>query len=280
MKHGLPPILALLLAPLTLLWAAEAPEPAPDLKPGARIILRFPELPPTLHAMQAGQEAVTQAYVALPENYAPDRKFPLFVFLYGGHGGPAAGPGRGVQIMENKDCIFVNLPLFKKAFDPDGPYKGLLVTAERDGETICSAYSAMLKKIHATIPNIDTARNIIGGMSNGANSIVAMFEVGDAYLMSTFQSLVLVEGGWPSIRTFHRYRGKGILYLYGDYAGQDDWMGKRMREELPKAARRLADAAADNQLNATGRVMKDTGHDMPTRFDADVKAWLVQQLAK
>ena len=244
------------------------------------MILKFPELPQTLYAMQSGQEATTQAYLALPENYSPERKFPLFVFLYGGHGGPGAGPGRGQQIMENKDCIFVNLPLFKKKFDPDGPFKGLLITTEQDGETIRQAYTAMLKKIYATIPNIDTAHNIVGGMSNGANSIVAMFETGDAYLMSTFQNLVLVEGGFYSIKTYARYQGKGILYLYGDYAGQDDWLGKKMREDLPKIVKKLDDAITANQLNVTGLVMKDTGHDMPARFNADVKAWLVKQLTQ
>jgi predicted peptidase len=229
--------------------------------------------------MQSGEEAVTQAYLALPENYSPERKFPLFVFLYGGHGGPGAGPGRGQQIMENKDCIFVNLPLFKTKFDPTGTFKGLLITTEQDGETICRAYTAVLKKVYATIPNIDTAHNIIGGMSNGGHSIVAIFEKGDAYLMSTFQNLVLIEGGWYSIKTFDRYKGKGILYLHGDYAGQDDWLGKKMREDLPKAVKKLEDAVAAHRLNATGLVMKDAGHDMPTKFNADVKAWVLKQLA-
>jgi predicted peptidase len=277
MKPTLTLVTALLLAPLTVLHAADAPAPL-DLKPGTRMILKFPDLPQTLYAMQSGQEAVTQAYLALPENYSPERKFPLFVFLYGGHGGPGAGPGRGQQIMENKDCIFVNLPLFKKKIDPTGPFKGLLITTEQDGETLCRAYTAMLKKIYATIPNIDTAHNIIGGMSNGGHSIVAMFEKGDAYLMSTFQNLVLIEGGWYSIKTFERYQGKAILYLHGDYAGQNDWLGKKMREDLPKAVKKLEDATAAHQLNATGLVMKDTGHDMPAKFDADVKAWVLKQL--
>ena len=280
MNTRMPLLTALLLAPLAALHAADDSKPAPDLKPGTRMILKFPELPRTLYAMQSEQEATTQAYLALPENYSPERKFPLFVFLYGGHGGPAAGPGRGQQIMENKDCIFVNLPLFKKKIDPDGPFKGLLITTEQDGEVICQAYAAMLKQIYATIPNIDTAHNIIGGMSNGANSIVAMFETGDAYLISVFQNLVLIEGGWHSLKTFDRYRGKGILYLYGDYAGQNDWLGKKIREDLPKALKKFTDAATTNQLNVTGLVMKDTGHDMPTRFNADVKAWLVKQLAQ
>ena len=274
MKHTL--LATLLLAPLAALYAADVP--APDLKPGTRMILKFPDLPQTLYAMQSGQEAETQAYLALPENYSPERKFPLFVFLYGGHGGPGAGPGRGQQIMENKDCIFVNLPLFKKKIDPSGPFKGLLITTEQDGETICQAYTAMLKKVYDNIPNIDTAHNIIGGMSNGAHSIVAMFEQGDAYLMSTFQNLVLIEGGWYSIKTFDRYQCKGILYLHGDYAGQDDWLGKKMREDLPKAVKKLEDAITAHHLNATGLVMKDTGHDMPTKFDADVKAWVLKQL--
>lgn len=279
MKPAFTLLAALLLTPLATLHATDDSKTATHLKPGTRMILKFPELPQTLHAMQSGQEAVTQAYLALPENYSPERKFPLFVFLYGGHGGPGAGPGRGQQIMENKDCIFVNLPLFKKKIDPDGPFKGLLITTEQDGETICQAYTAMLKKIYATIPNVDTAHNIIGGMSNGGNSIVAMFENGDAYLMNTFQNLVLIEGGWHSIKTFDRYRGKGILYLYGDYAMQNDWLGKKMREELPKAVKKLDEAITAHQLNATGLVMKDTGHDMPSKFNADVKAWVLKQLA-
>ena len=279
MKPAFTFLAVLLLTPLATLHATDDSKTETHLKPGTRMILKFPELPQTLHAMQSGQEAVTQAYLALPENYSPERKFPLFVFLYGGHGGPGAGPGRGQQIMENKDCIFVNLPLFKKKIDPDGPFKGLLITTEQDGETICQAYTAMLKKIYATIPNVDTAHNIIGGMSNGGNSIVAMFENGDAYLMNTFKNLVLIEGGWHSIKTFDRYRGKGILYLYGDYAMQDDWLGKKMREELPKAVKKLDEAITAHQLNATGLVMKDTGHDMPSKFNADVKAWVLKQLA-
>jgi predicted peptidase len=280
MKRILPFAAALLFTPFAALHGADDPKPAPDLKPGTRIILKFPELPQTLYAMQSGQEALTQAYLALPDNYSLERKFPLFVFLYGGHGGPGAGPGRGQQIMENKDCIFVNLPLFKKKIDPSGPFKGLLITTEQDGETICRAYSAMLKKVYANIPNIDTAHNIIGGMSNGAHSIVAMFEQGDAYLMSTFQNLVLIEGGWYSIKTFDRYKGKGILYLHGDYVGQNDWLGKKMREDLPKAVKKLEDAIVAHQLNATGLIMKDTGHDMPVKFNADVKAWVLKQLTQ
>jgi hypothetical protein len=280
MKGILPFATAMLFAPFAALHGADDPKPAPDLKPGMRMILKFPDLPQTLYAMQSGQEALTQAYLALPDNYSPERKFPLFVFLYGGHGGPGAGPGRGHQIMENKDCIFVNLPLFKKKIDPSGPFKGLLITTEQDGETICRAYTAMLKKVYATIPNIDSAHSIIGGMSNGAHSIVAMFEQGDAYLMSSFQNLVLIEGGWYSIKTFDRYKGKGILYLHGDYVGQNDWLGKKMREDLPKAVKKLEDAIVAHQLNATGLIMKDTGHDMPVKFNADVKACVLKQLTQ
>jgi hypothetical protein len=53
-----------------------------------------------------------------------------------------------------------------------------------------------------------------------------------------------------------------------------------MREDFPKAVKKFTDAATANQLNATGLLMKDTGHDMPARFNADVKAWLVKQLAQ
>ena len=51
-----------------------------------------------------------------------------------------------------------------------------------------------------------------------------------------------------------------------------------MREHLPKAVKKFTDAATTNQLNVTGLVMKDTGHDMPTKFNTDVKSWVVKQL--
>ncbi len=138
----------------------------------------------------------------------------------------------------------------------------------------------MFKKIYQTIPNIDTGHNIIAGMSNGAHSIVTMFEKGDAYLMGLFQNLILVEGGFSYVKTFSRYQGKGILYLYGDYVGQDDWMGKKMREDLPKFMKKFAESATANKLDATGLVMTNTGHDMPARFNLDVRNWVLNQLAK
>ncbi len=41
-----------------------------------------------------------------------------------------------------------------------------------------------------------------------------------------------------------------------------------MREDLPKAVKKLEDAIATHQLNATGLVMRATGHDMPAKFNA------------
>jgi hypothetical protein len=273
-------LIVFVLTSFTQLAIAQVSRHLTDLKPGARIILKFPELPQSLYAMQSGNEATTQLYIALPENYSADRKYPLFVFLYGGHGGPGAGPGRGLEIMENKDCIFVNLPLFKNQIEPDGPFKGLLISPELDGDVICRAYAAMFKKIYEVIPNIDTRHNIIGGMSNGAHSIVTMFEKGDAYLMGLFQNVILVEGGFNYVKTFSRYQGKGMLYLYGDYAGQDDWTGRKMREDLPKFMKKFAESAAANKLDATGFVMPNTGHDMPARFNNDVRKWILSQLEK
>jgi hypothetical protein len=244
------------------------------------LLLKFPELPPTLYAMQSGTDSPTQLCIELPDNYTPERKFPLFVFLYGGHGGPGSGAGRGQEIMERRDCIFVNLPLFKTRLDSEGPAKGMMITTEADGELISRAYTAMLRRIYDTIPNIDTDRNIVGGMSNGAHSIVAMFEQGDPSLTGLFQNLILIEGGFHAAKDLSRYRGKSVLFLYGDYAGQDDWLGRRMREQLPRFVARFTEQAAAEALDVTGIEMKDTGHDMPRRFDADVKLWVDARLAE
>ena len=260
--------------------AAPHPEAAPSLRPGSRIILKFPELPRTLFAMKFDKETPPQLCLTLPENYTDSRKFPLFVFIWGGDGGDCTGSGKGPAVMSNRDCIFVNLPLFKKKWDPSGPFKGLLVDIKEDGELICTAYTAMLKKIYETIPNIDTGNNIIGGMSNGAHTVVALFERGDRYLMGLFKNLILAEGGYYMVSTYENYKDKNILYMYGDYVGVEGWVGKQGREQLPAVIKKFAEAAESHSLKTTAIVMPNTGHEVPARFDPDIKSWVNKQLGK
>ncbi|MBI4975924.1 MAG: hypothetical protein HZC28_00485 [Spirochaetes bacterium] len=248
--------------------------------PGARIKLQFPELPKTLFALFFERDSTPQLYIALPQNYSPDRQFPLFVYLYGGDGGEGAGPGRGMDIMEGRDCIFVNMPLFKAKFDTNEPYKGRLISIEKDKEVICRAYTVMLKKVYETIPNIDTGNNIISGESNGAHSIAAIFENGDTYLMGLFRNIILAEGGYFYIKTYERYKDKNILYVYGDYEGINDWMGRKMRADLPLVIQKFAAAMETNRLNATPLIMTNTGHEVPKRFYPDIRRWVSAQLKK
>jgi predicted esterase len=250
------------------------------LKPGIRIILKFPELPKTLFAMKFEKDMTPQVCIALPENYTDDRKFPLFVFMWGGDGGDCTGPGKGQSIMSNRGCIFVNLPLFKKKWDSNGPFKGLLIDIKEDVEVICGAYSAMLKKVYETIPNIDTENNIIGGMSNGAHTIVALFEHGDKYLTGLFKNLILAEGGYYLISTYENYKDKNILYMYGDYVGVEGWVGMQGREEFPAVIKKFSEAAASHSLKTTAFVMPNTGHEVPPKFDPDIRKWVNRQLGK
>jgi hypothetical protein len=71
-----------------------------------------------------------------------------------------------------------------------------------------------------------------------------------------------------------------MLVLYGDYAGQDDWLGKRMREQLPGLVASFTAKAAANGIEVTGLEMNDTGHDMPPRFNIEVERWVKRQLGE
>ena len=42
----------------------------------------------------------------------------------------------------------------------------------------------------------------------------------------------------------------------------------------------LSVSSVDSVGHAAGLVMKNTGHDMPVKFNADVKAWVLKQLTQ
>ena len=44
--------------------------------------------------------------------------------------------------------------------------------------------------------------------------------------------------------------------------------------------KKFSESAATYHLDATGIVIANTGHDMPTRFYVDVMNWVLKQLAK
>jgi len=254
-----------LLAGLLLLgWTS--PMCGAELKAGGFLRFEFPELPDTLYTMHTGKKTVPMMSVRLPVNYSKDGKFPLFIWLFGGTGGDGSGCGAGRTITEDKDYIFVGMPLFKKTIVRDEPYNGLAIQPKRDADVICAAMGTMLRKLYETIPNIDTSQNAIGGTSNGAHSIAAIFYKGDAYLMERLHNLILAEGGFW-LNKVENLKGKRLLIMYGDQGGDP-------RAAIIKDATGLIQKAQQQKIDVTGFVMENTGHDLPKKFMPNIKDWL------
>jgi len=259
MKRNLALLTALLLVPLALVRAA-------DFKAGDVVRSEFPDLPDTLYAMASGTKTVPKMTIRFPANYTKDRKFPLFIGLWGGHGGDGSGAGVGSIIAEDKDFIFVGMPLFKESIIKTEPFNGLAINPKRDADVICKAYGAMMRKLYAAIPNIDTSRNTIGGTSNGAHTIATIFQTGDAYLMERLQNIIFAEGGFW-LQRVENLKGKRLLVMHGDQGGE-------IRAAIIKDAEALMQRASEQHIDATRIVMENTGHDLPKSLMPRIKDWL------
>src|SRR5439155_17466373 len=143
---------------MVVILAATAPGSSADtvkLEPNATLRLDFPSLPETLANKFTGEKQAARLTVQLPENYSAAGKFPLFIFLHGGHGGHGEPHPVTREIIGPRDFICVTLPLFKRSFDKD---EGALVSMD-DFPTIANAYRVMIQKLLDTVPNITPERS-------------------------------------------------------------------------------------------------------------------------
>ncbi len=225
------PILCLLVPFL----AAQTPEPAetnalsppepPGLPaPGQAITLTFPDLPPTLQMMDGDNPGPVTVMVRLPDNYSPDRTYPLFVFLEGGDGGNGYNLRRPLQISRGTDYIAVNLPLFRKA-PSDYEEASRFGIGFDDFPTISHAYSVILDRIRETIPNIDAQSSLIGGHSNGAKTIAVLLSGLDENMLQSFRGFFMIDGGfeWSSYGRTKTLQKKHILMIAGDDEPNPPW---------------------------------------------------------
>jgi hypothetical protein len=96
--------------------AAKNEVPTPE--PNGTLSFEFPELPDTLATMLTGERRLPRFTATLPENYSPDGKFPLFVFLLPYGRGELHAPTR--EVIGARDFICVHLPVFKRTYDKSG----------------------------------------------------------------------------------------------------------------------------------------------------------------
>lgn len=261
----------LVAAGVVLAIASAAEEKAQEkqvpLMPSAVLRFELPELPPTLHKMATKEDVPPRITVQLPANYSADRKFPLFVFLNGGSGGPGSNVGPALVATGSRDAIAVNIALFKQKWDPNGPVGGLLILPE-DYETQSRAYQALLQKVLDAVPNTTRVGSTFGGFSNGAHTTGILLSRADPFLLKHFESFYMLEGGSrnltvevlqkPELRS-HRF-----ISIMGD-------RGRTARNGLP--FERVAEEARAAGVDYLSVSMRGYGHEMPNDYLRLIGNW-------
>ena len=247
-----------MLAALCLGFATfrvSAEEAAPKLEPGKAVVIEFPEMPATLYESIHHEGTKPAMTIALPKNYDPQRKHPLLVFLQGGDGSAARQANVGRAVTEERDFVCVSLPFFRQKMDkPD------IKLLDDDFKFMWPLYKTMLARLDQLVPNIDPARRVIGGFSNGGHTTAGMIDdVGDEFV-HYFSAYLLVEGGFK-LQHFDRIKNKPLLVLYGG-ARNRDWdtlFGKPAQEA---------------GVRVTMHKMENTGHAFPNEQYPVVREWL------
>jgi predicted peptidase len=203
-----------LVSPAAAQPQAAADAAAPPLVPGAKFTVKFPELPPTLFDLWNRQTIAPAMTVFLPRNYDPQRKHPLLIFLNGWDGGDAANPSVARALSEEQDFVCVVLPLWKESIDPAAPANTppVIIIRDVDGKFAWPCYKTMLARLDELVRNIDPARRVIGGFSNGAHMTGELIDQSEGEAAQYFSAFFTVEGGGRTER-YDLIKGKPFLMV-------------------------------------------------------------------
>ncbi len=265
-------------------WACAAcAAGAVELAPGKTIEFVVTGTQPSLADLKRVTNAKSvQMAVKLPDNYSPDRSFPVVIFLSGGDGGNGCELHMATPFMGGTDYILCNMPVFKQNLEGATVDEQLSVTP-LDAEYALQAYRVLIDELHRLVPNIDDSRSVLGGFSNGAGSAALFLWAGDQDLLARFSSFVLVEGGFwlasdrpdptSSLRfkpaTFAGLAGKRVLVMYGAQTHPAD------RIPFIKDARKTIEALRQAGVDTAEMPMTDVGHDFPPEAMAKARQWVL-----
>jgi hypothetical protein len=244
---------------------------AGELKLGEVVEVTFLEsdLPPSLFTMVTGTAALPTLTWRLPDNYDPDQRYPLLVYVPGYHGGPSGNIGNAQTIAGSRDWVVASLPLFKSSLDRDEIGGGILVSFQ-DYPTVSRAYAIMLGKLFELVPNIDPERSAMVGFSNGALTIAVLVSSHDEFVLSHFKDFCLVDQGMFHLNDLHKKRARDCRFLLLSGDNQKD-LGRDLKI---RGGRLLQDSWQLLGVDLSFHVMEDTGHEFNDRHMALVGRWL------
>jgi len=222
------------------------PAPHPDVQPGARLSLEFPQLAPDRRGN------ATTIGVRIPSSYDPKVAMPLFVWMGGGQGSNGATTS---GLVSDDKFITAGLPFPKGANNPNQS------NMVGDFNTIWNDYHRpMLEELFQRIPNIDQRLCILAGFSNGAHCIAGVLqEAKDGGYPEFFNCFILVDGGNGD----RRLKGRKGNYLFATWG-----------EKSPNAGRTEEAAGKASGMNVGKFEMPETGHRFADVGKEEVKKWL------
>lgn len=269
---------ALLIA-ITALVCSFMSGAAEDVKlvPNANLSFEFSALGETLFAAGSADKKPARMSVILPENYAADKTFPLFVYIQGGNGGNGDGAAFARRSIGPRDYIAVNLPLFKDKLPATPPVPGKdvskLITTD-DGALLGRNYRVMLQKLFDSVPNIAADGSTIGGFSNGAHATGALLSAGDDFILKHFTNFVLLEGGGrfftklDAAKHSDELKHCRIIVLLADHGNEP--AKKKNIDEIVAPFKKQAEELG---LTITWITMAGYGHEQPPEFIKLIANW-------
>ena len=255
---------------LVVIFSFAASLPAQELVPGKVAEITFPKetLPKTLYSIVSGGDVSPCMTVRLPDDYNPEKSYPLLVYLKGRDGGKNGNISVAHEIAGSKGWILASLPLFKKSVDKEEMYGGIIVSFD-DYPVISKAYSTMLGRLLELVPNIDSDKSAMVGFSNGAYTIAMLVSCQDEFVLNNFKNFGLIDSGYWYLNGLHKRAldKSRFLLLVGDRKDPE-------RNILIRQAQMILDSSEWVNAEVTLHFMRDTGHQFPFRYRQLVGKWL------
>ena len=236
--------LMLLFLSSTIISAQIKPE---QIKPGADIVFQMPKFG---NSWRSKEKSPVEVKFILPDNFDPEKSYPLILALGGGAGGPDACK-RWHQFMEGKHFIFMGVDYNKGGYD--------------SGFEIASAGLKVLEE-HV---KVDRERMTVTGFSSGAYSICHMYN-GD--FGKQFLCYIPMGGGGPVDASVNRK--KHWLWVCGDKDTQKASAGSPRIVASKKGNELLQKAKVDSTM----LIMKGAGHNWPKEYNQPIKEWVYEKI--
>lgn len=177
-----------------------------------------------------------------------------------------------MAIVGKNDYVVATFPLFKKEIDRDEQWGGIGIDFA-DLPAVSGAFRAFLDRIRETVPNVDPKTSVLGGYSNGANTLALLLSALDPTTLKSFGRFFFLDAGvdWTG---YARYKTLGkcdLLFVVGGGSSAPEWW-------RPHLLSRVGYYKEVAQRYGASRwkfvVVEGADHSEPAKFFPYVQRWV------